>query len=200
MGASQTLFLCLRHNTLSGCVASQPLRCASREGQSAHIYRPGNSLLKLHCHYIYRSLLQITAVYDIGISPDNFEDWPHTLKEMLSWAFEPASDELLLEFIGGSLGSRRHQGCPSQYAVTITARTENKVLPAGKGRADAKAWAAATAVVDVLEPGASKEASAQSEQQGENYEELKRARPPVHEEDSAAAGLVQGKAATTPAN
>ena len=115
MGASQTLFLCLRHNTLSGCVASQPLRCASWEGQLAHIYRPGNSLLKLHCHYTYRSLLQITAVYDIGISPDNFEDWPHTLKEMLSWAFEPASDELLLEFIGGfTLGSRRHRGCPSQ--------------------------------------------------------------------------------------
>ncbi len=43
---------------------------------------------------------QISAVYDIGISPDNYEDWPHTLQEMLSWAFEPASDKLLLEFIG----------------------------------------------------------------------------------------------------
>ncbi len=43
---------------------------------------------------------QISTVYDIGISPDNYEDWPHTLQEMLSWAFEPASDKLLLEFIG----------------------------------------------------------------------------------------------------
>ena len=45
---------------------------------------------------------QITTIYDIGISPDNYEDWPHTLQEMLSWAFEPASDKLLLEFIGKS--------------------------------------------------------------------------------------------------
>lgn len=43
---------------------------------------------------------QITTIYDIGISPDNYEDWPHTLQEMLSWAFEPADDKLLLEFIG----------------------------------------------------------------------------------------------------
>lgn len=43
---------------------------------------------------------QITTIYDIGISPDNYEDWPHTLQEMLSWAFEPAEDKLLLEFIG----------------------------------------------------------------------------------------------------
>ena len=42
---------------------------------------------------------QITTIYDIGISPDNYEDWPHTLQEMLSWAFEPADEELLLEFI-----------------------------------------------------------------------------------------------------
>ena len=74
------------------------------------------------------------------------------------------------------------------------------MLPAGKGRADAKAWAAATAVLDVLEPGASKETSAQAEQQGEDYEELKEAKPPVHEGDTAAAGLVQGKAATTALN
>ena len=43
---------------------------------------------------------QITTIYDIGISPDNYEEWPHTLQEMLSWAFEPADDKLLLEFIG----------------------------------------------------------------------------------------------------
>ena len=45
---------------------------------------------------------QITTIYDIGISPDNYEDWPHTLQEMLSWAFEPANDKLLLEFIGNT--------------------------------------------------------------------------------------------------
>lgn len=44
---------------------------------------------------------QITTIYDIGISPDNYEDWPHTLQEMLSWAFEPADEKLLIEFIGG---------------------------------------------------------------------------------------------------
>ena len=52
-------------------------------------------------------------MYDIGISPDNFEDWPHTLKEMLSWAFEPASDELLLDFIGRlTFRRRRLRGLP----------------------------------------------------------------------------------------
>lgn len=51
---------------------------------------------------------QITTIYDIGISPDNYEDWPHTLQEMLSWAFEPADDKLLLEFIGKSCPVEHH--------------------------------------------------------------------------------------------
>lgn len=49
---------------------------------------------------------QISVVYDIGISPDNYEEWPHSLQEMLSWAFEPASDKLLVEFIGKSVPCR----------------------------------------------------------------------------------------------
>lgn len=46
---------------------------------------------------------QMTTIYDIGISPDSYEDWPHTLQDMLSWAFEPADDKLLLEFIGTAI-------------------------------------------------------------------------------------------------
>lgn len=58
---------------------------------------------------------QITTIYDIGISPDNYEDWPHTLQEMLSWAFEPADDKLLLEFIGMSTHAQLHsRQCSAQ--------------------------------------------------------------------------------------
>lgn len=63
---------------------------------------------------------QITTIYDIGISPDNYEDWPHTLQEMLSWAFEPADDKLLLEFIGElpSLDLQHHHAeSPKQRSI-----------------------------------------------------------------------------------
>ena len=62
---------------------------------------------------------QISAVYDIGISPDNYEDWPHTLQEMLSWAFEPASDKLLLEFIGKPAKLQNFVQCGSLPSVTL---------------------------------------------------------------------------------
>lgn len=35
---------------------------------------------------------QLSAVYDIGIAPDVFEDWPHSLPTMVQWAFSPAED------------------------------------------------------------------------------------------------------------
>lgn len=35
----------------------------------------------------------------VGICPDAFEAWPHDLGTMLGWAFEPASDQLLLELV-----------------------------------------------------------------------------------------------------
>jgi predicted acylesterase/phospholipase RssA len=33
---------------------------------------------------------QLSAVYDIGIAPDVFEEWPHSLTTMVQWAFSPA--------------------------------------------------------------------------------------------------------------
>ena len=35
---------------------------------------------------------QLSAVYDIGIAPDMFDDWPHSLPTMVQWAFSPAED------------------------------------------------------------------------------------------------------------
>jgi len=31
-------------------------------------------------------------VYDIGIAPDMFDDWPHSLSTMVQWAFNPAEE------------------------------------------------------------------------------------------------------------
>jgi hypothetical protein len=107
---------------------------------------------------------QITTVYDIGISPDNFEEWPHTLQEMLSWAFEPADDQLLLELIG-------------------------------KGRADAKAWAAATGALQVVQPG--KDLPKRADEQQEDYERLKQEKPKVDARQQAEAALTEAKAVTT---
>ena len=33
---------------------------------------------------------QMGLVYDIGIAPDVFEEWPHGLPQMVQWAFNPA--------------------------------------------------------------------------------------------------------------
>ena len=33
---------------------------------------------------------QMSLVYDIGIAPDVFEEWPHGLPQMVQWAFNPA--------------------------------------------------------------------------------------------------------------
>ena len=31
----------------------------------------------------------------IGISPDSFESWPHDMRQMIQWALEPASEDML---------------------------------------------------------------------------------------------------------
>lgn len=36
--------------------------------------------------------LQISG---IAISPDAYHDWPHDLNQMLQWAFEPASEDVV---------------------------------------------------------------------------------------------------------
>lgn len=113
---------------------------------------------------------QISVVYDIGISPDNYEEWPHSLQEMLSWAFEPASDKLLVEFIG-------------------------------KGRADAKAWAKASGALAVMNPEADKEVSSRADQQSEDYDDIKEAKPDMNGADKLPeAAAVQVKAASTKAD
>lgn len=39
------------------------------------------------------------SVYDIEISPDSFESWEHPMKQMVSWAFEPAEEDILRLYI-----------------------------------------------------------------------------------------------------
>ena len=41
----------------------------------------------------------MSAIYEIAISPDSFEDWPIPLNQMVSWAFEPADEETLRFYI-----------------------------------------------------------------------------------------------------
>ena len=69
---------------------------------------------------------QITTIYDIGISPDNYEDWPHTLQEMLSWAFEPADDKLLLEFISEPLNMSQSALLFSMYHNVLARMTKTQ--------------------------------------------------------------------------
>jgi len=42
---------------------------------------------------------QLSPVYRIGISPDTFEPWPYTLRQMVGWAFEPADENMLTYLI-----------------------------------------------------------------------------------------------------
>ncbi|KXZ51255.1 hypothetical protein GPECTOR_13g742 [Gonium pectorale] len=39
---------------------------------------------------------QLRAFPNVSLSPDTYEPWPHDMRTMLSWAFEPASEETLL--------------------------------------------------------------------------------------------------------
>jgi len=40
-----------------------------------------------------------TDIYRISISPDTFEPWPYSLRQMVAWAFEPADDKMTQFFI-----------------------------------------------------------------------------------------------------
>ncbi|GAB4816375.1 hypothetical protein N2152v2_003421 [Parachlorella kessleri] len=42
---------------------------------------------------------QLNPYYRIGISPDNYEPWPYTLGQMLQYAFDPADEKFVTEFI-----------------------------------------------------------------------------------------------------
>lgn len=42
---------------------------------------------------------QLNSVYEIQISPDSFTDWRHGMTQMVSWAFEPADEQMLDQFI-----------------------------------------------------------------------------------------------------
>ncbi len=65
----------------------------------------------------------MSAIYEIAISPDSYEDWPIPLNQMVSWAFEPADEETLRFYIAKgradakvgqhrqSLQMRRFTGC-----------------------------------------------------------------------------------------
>mmetsp|Transcript_6088 Transcript_6088/g.17432 ORF Transcript_6088/g.17432 Transcript_6088/m.17432 type:complete len:512 (+) Transcript_6088:157-1692(+) len=68
---------------------------------------------------------QITRVYDIQISPDSFTDWEHGMTQMVAWAFEPADEQMLEQFVE-------------------------------KGRADAKAWADACGLLELVTPAGEK--------------------------------------------
>ncbi len=35
----------------------------------------------------------------IELAPDTFEAWPHDMRTMLGWAFEPADDATLLQLL-----------------------------------------------------------------------------------------------------
>ena len=50
----------------------------------------------------------VTAHRRIGISPDSFQPWPYTLRQMVSWAFEPADDAIIAVMIdkGGWVGGQ----------------------------------------------------------------------------------------------
>lgn len=42
---------------------------------------------------------QLNSVYEIQISPDSFSEWEHGMSQMVSWAFEPADEHILDQFI-----------------------------------------------------------------------------------------------------
>lgn len=42
---------------------------------------------------------QLANISGIAISPDSYEPWPHDLSQMLTWAFQPASEQTLLHLV-----------------------------------------------------------------------------------------------------
>ena len=71
-------------------------------------------------------------------------------------------------------------------------------MHAGKGRADAKAWAKASGALAVVQPGAEQEVPARADQQSEDYSGLEDAHPDVDKTDKLPeAAALQGKAAAS---
>ena len=69
---------------------------------------------------------------------------------------------------------------------------------AGKGRADAKAWAKASGALSVVQPEAEHKVSARADQQTEDYSDLEEAHPDTGAtENMPEAAIVQGKAAAS---
>ena len=69
------------------------------------------------------------------------------------------------------------------------------VVCAGKGRADAKSWAAATGALQVVRPGT--DLPKRADEQQEDYERLKQEKPKVDGRQQAEAALTEAKALTT---
>ena len=61
---------------------------------------------------------QLSPVYRIGIAPDMFEPWPHTLRQMVQWALEPADEDVVLSLIdkGAAAGEREGMRAPTTTA------------------------------------------------------------------------------------
>ena len=72
---------------------------------------------------------------------------------------------------------------------------------AGKGRADAKAWAKASGALSVVQPGEERDATAKADEQSEDYGDLEQAHPELRKIDKAETAAetiaVQGRAAST---
>lgn len=82
---------------------------------------------------------QLNSIYRIGISPDNFEPWPYSLRQMVSWAFEPA-DEKVASFLidkgsSDALAWVEMMGLASDIDKGQTARAEDVVENVDKSRA-----------------------------------------------------------------
>ena len=77
----------------------------------------------------------------------------------------------------------------------------NAVCFAGKGRADAKAWAKASGALSVVQPGEGRDENAKADEQSEDYSDLEKARPDLGKKDKAAEAAetisVQGRAVST---
>lgn len=63
---------------------------------------PGTVGVRVSCF----AASQLSPVYRIGISPDSFEPWPHSLRQMVAWALEPADEDITAYLIekGGKQG------------------------------------------------------------------------------------------------
>lgn len=74
---------------------------------------------------------------------------------------------------------------------------------AGKGRADAKAWAKASGALSVVQPDEKQDVTAKADEQNEDYGQVKQARPEqgkkIKAEEAAETVAVQSRAISTKA-